>query len=130
MLTPVRRMLLLWLFMFWQGGFLFYGAIVVTIGSEVLQSDFAQGQITRRVAVALNVTGFTVLLMWIWDLVSERQSRLWQRWAAWGLLMLTLAALAWIHPHMDGLIDAEHRTLTDPDRFHHLHRWYLRVSTV
>ena len=38
-----RRVFLWWLFMFWQGGFLFYGAVVVTIGTEVQGSDFAQG---------------------------------------------------------------------------------------
>jgi hypothetical protein len=125
-----RRLLLLWLFMFWQGGFLFYGAIVVTIGSDVLGSDFAQGLITRRVAVALNLTGLAVLLAWTWDLVAERDTRLVRRWAGWCFLMLTLAALAWLHPQMDALIDAENYTVRDGSQFRHLHRWYLRVSTA
>jgi hypothetical protein len=126
----LRRLLLLWIFMFWQGGFLFYGAIVVSIGSDVLGNDFAQGLITRRVAVALNVTGLAVLLAWIWDLVSERETRLKRRWATWAFLMVTVAALAWLHPQMDALIDADHDKLRDGSLFRHLHRWYLRVSTA
>ncbi|MBM3994529.1 MAG: hypothetical protein FJ303_10315 [Planctomycetes bacterium] len=129
-MTPIRRVLLLWLFMFWQGGFLFYGAVVVTIGSTVLESDFAQGLITRYVAVALNITGGVVLLAWTWDLISERHSRLTLRWSAWTMLLASVIALACIHPNMDALIDAHRKTLHDADRFHHLHRWYLRISTA
>src|SRR5262249_27787376 len=107
MLTIWRRLILLWLFMFWQGGFVFYGAVVVTIGSEVLGGDFAQGLITRHVAVAINLTGLIVLLAWIWDLLAERGSHVRRRWAVWGFLLLTLAVLFWLHPQMDALIDAD-----------------------
>lgn len=125
-----RRVFLWWLFMFWQGGFLFYGAVVVTIGTEVQGSDFAQGLITRRVAVAMNITGLAVVLAWTWDLFTERETRLWQRWFTWIFLLATLALLAWLHPQMDALIDAEHEKLLDREWFRHLHRWYLRVSTA
>jgi hypothetical protein len=130
MLTIFRRALLLWLFLFWQGGFLFYGAVVVTIGSDVLGSDFAQGLITRRVAIALNITGFVVLLAWIWDLVAEGTIYGRRRWAVWIFLMLTLAVLTWLHPRMDELIDANRQALVDGGRFRHLHRWYLRTCTA
>lgn len=126
----LRRTLLLWLFMFWQGGFLFYGAIVVTIGSEVLASDFRQGMITRRVAVALNVTGAIVLFAWLWDLLIEQKSHRRRRWASWGFLALTVATLFWLHPQMDALIDLENRRLLDYEEFRSLHRWYLRISTI
>jgi hypothetical protein len=116
--------------MFWQGGFLFYGAVVVTIGTDVQGSDFAQGLITRQVAIAINITGLVVVLAWMWDLVAERETRLWQRGAAWIFLLTTLAVLAWLHPQMNALIDAEHMRLLDGPWFHHLHRWYLRVSTA
>lgn len=130
MLTIFRRVFLLWLLMFWQGGFLFYGAAVVSIGSDVLGSDFAQGLITRRVAVALNLTGLAVLLAWTWDLAAERQTRVKGRWAIWAFLMLTLAVLGWLHPQMNGLIDADRERLLDSGEFRHLHRWYLRVCTA
>ena len=125
-----RRVLLWWLLMFWQGGFLFYGAVVVTIGTDVQGSDFAQGLITRRVAVAINITGLVVVLAWTWDLIAERDTRLRLRWSAWTFLLATLAVLAWLHPQMNELIDAEHHKLLDGAWFHHLHRWYLRISTA
>jgi len=125
-----RRTLLLWLFMFWQGGFLFYGSIVVTIGSEVLESDFRQGLITRRVALAMNATGALVLLAWAWDLLAENATRRKRRWAAWAFLVLTVVCLMCLHPQMNALIDAEHRLLLDRDTFRHLHRWYLRIATA
>jgi len=128
-MTLFRRVFLLWLFMFWQGGFLFYGAVVVTVGSDELGSDFAQGMITRRVTDWLNLTGVVVLMAWTWDLFAERDVCLKNRWTLWTLLMLTIAALAWLHLRMEALIDAEHRVLLDEGAFRHLHRWYLRIST-
>src|ERR1700750_448327 len=111
----LRRAVLLWFFMFWQGGFLFYGAIVVAIGSDVLGSDFAQGLITRRVALALNLTGIAVLVDWISDLLVERQTRVRRRWSMWVFLLLTIAVLDRLHPQMDALIDAPNRGFTDHD---------------
>ena len=128
-MSVVRRVILLWLFMFWQGGFLFYGAVVVTIGGDAL-GDFGQGLITRHVTAALNLAGLIVLLAWLWDLGAERKTRCKRRWATWCVLMLTLAALAWIHPRMDALIDSDQYRLLDRDAFRHLHRWYLRISTA
>src|SRR5205807_1609866 len=108
-------------------GFLFYGAVVVTIGGDVL-GDFDQGMITRRVTDWLNLSGMIVLLAWTADLGCERQTCLWRRWLTWTFLLATLAALAWLHLQMEALIDTNR--LIDRDAFRHLHRWYLRVSTV
>jgi hypothetical protein len=116
--------------MFWQGGFLFYGAVVVTVGSDELGSDFAQGLITRRVTDWLNFTGLVVLLAWTWDLIAEPDRWRRCRWGAWTFLMLTLVGLAWLHLRMEALIDADHHLLLDGGAFHHLHRWYLRISTA
>lgn len=124
----LRRTLLLWFLMFWQGGFLFYGAIVVTIGSDVLMSDFKQGLITRRVAMAMNVTGLFVLTAWLWDWFAEPATRRKRRWGAWLFLLLTVACLMWLHPQMDALIGTN--DLIDRDYFRHLHRWYLRIATA
>jgi hypothetical protein len=129
-LTIFRRVLLLWLFMFWQGGFMFYGAVVIPIGSSVLGSDLDQAFITRLVASALNLTGLIVLLAWLWDLLAERSTRLKRRWAVWLFLLLLLAALAWLHPHMDAHLDPVAQRLHQRDDFRHLHRWYLRIITV
>src|ERR671917_504286 len=52
-----RRSLLLWLLLLWQGGFLFYTAVVVPIGTDVLGSPLVQGLITRRVTDWLKLFG-------------------------------------------------------------------------
>ena len=111
-MTIFRRVLLVWLFMFWQGGFLFYGAVVVTIGSMVLEGDFNQGMIMRQVTNALNVSGLIVLLAWIWDLCAERTTRVKRRWLIWIFLLATLALLAWLHVEMDC---ADRRRAISPD---------------
>src|ERR1043165_4509714 len=129
-MTIFRRVLLLWLFMVWQGGFVFYGAVVVTVGTEVLGSAREQGFITRIVAMAMNLTGLCVLLAWLWDLLAERTSRLKRRWATWLLLMLTLPALAVLHVRMDAHLDPDTHQLHHRRDFRQLHRWYLRISTM
>src|ERR1700722_8389628 len=129
-MTILRRLLLLWLFMFWQGGFLFYAAVVVAVGSDVLGGDFAQGLITRHVTSWLNLIGLIVLLAWIGDLAVERGSRLKRRWAVWCFLLLCLAALAWLHPRLDALIDVDHDRVLSRTEFRFWHRWYLHISTV
>lgn len=53
----IRRLLLLWSLMFWQGGFMFYGGVVVPVSSRILGSDLEQGWITRSVTNYLNVSG-------------------------------------------------------------------------
>lgn len=60
----VRRLLLLWALMFWQGGFMFYGGVVVPVGSRILGSDLEQGWITRSVTNYLNVAGAVALALW------------------------------------------------------------------
>ncbi|MBI2804567.1 MAG: hypothetical protein HYX68_06235 [Planctomycetes bacterium] len=129
-MTVFRRVVLLWLLMFWQGGFLFYGGVVVTIGSDELGSDFAQGLITRRVTDWLNLAGLIVLLAWTWDLLAERDFRLLLRWGTWLFLLGSLAWLACLHLRMETLIDTHQRQLLDDGAFRHLHRWYLRVSAA
>jgi hypothetical protein len=125
-----RRALLLWLFMFWQGGFMFYGGVVIAIGTAVLGSDFDQGMITRHVTDALNLTGLIVLLAWVWDLCAERRTRVKRRWLLWLFLLLTLASLAWLHMRMDALIDTREYRLIDRSAFRHWHGWYLRVISA
>src|SRR4029077_10489490 len=99
MFLVIRRMVLLVSLMFWQGGFMFYGGVVVPVGSRILGSDLEQGSITRSVTHYLNLAGAVALPFWAWDILAERgSSRRVRRlcWALWSALLLTLGLLVWL----------------------------------
>jgi hypothetical protein len=73
-MTLVRRWLLLWALMFWQGGFTSYGGVVVPVGSAVLGSEQEPGFITRSVTNYLNLAGAVALAVWGWDLMTMRRT--------------------------------------------------------
>ncbi len=112
---------------------MFYGAVVVPIGSAVLGSELEQGFITRSVTNGLNLAGAVTLAVWFWDLSAGRGMSCGGRilsWSIWVGLVLSLALLAWLHPRLDELLDPEGYLVLDRPRFHSLHRNYLMVSTV
>lgn len=131
MTTVLRRLLLLLALMVWQGGFMFYGAVVVPVGAEVLGSHREQGFVTQRVTNYLNVAGTVALAVWCWDVAAGRAAgghRL--RWIGWGLLVVLLGVLVWLHPRLDELLNADGFRILDPPGYRHLHQWYLVVSTI
>lgn len=136
MRTVLRRVLVLGSLLFWQGGFTFYGAVVVHVGQDVLGSHRTQGFVTRRVTNYLNLSGAVALPLLAWDTAASapRSGRLRAlrrlRWACWAGMALTLAVLVWLHGRLDALLDAGDFTILDPKRFSAEHRWYLHASTV
>jgi hypothetical protein len=133
LLALARRFLVLIALMFWQGGFTFYGGVVVPVGSAVLGSEREQGFITRKVTNHLNLAGAVALAVWSWDLSAMRGTspggrRL--RWAIWAGLVLSLALLVGLHPRLDELLDPEDVMVLDRRRFRSLHERYLIISTV
>jgi hypothetical protein len=133
MLTMLRRFLVLVTLMFWQGGFTFYSAVVVHVGSDVLGSHLDQGLVTRSVTNYLNLAGVVALALWGWDIARAtdpgvRRRRL--RWALWIVLVLTLGLLAWLHVRLDDLFDLDSSRIVNRPRFRELHNWYLHTSTV
>ena len=131
-MTLGRRYLLLLAIMFWQGGFTFYGAVVIHVGQEVLGSHLNQGYVTRSVSNYLNLAGVVALVLWAWDIAAARDTarRIWLRWGLWLVLALTLGLLVWLHPRLDELLDVDYFGVLDHRQFRVLHRWYLNISTV
>jgi hypothetical protein len=134
LLTVPRRFLVLAALMFWQGGFTFYASVVVPIGQEVLGSHTAQGFITREVTQYLNLSGAVALLVLGLELLAGRHESCWGRRVrrlSWLGMAATLAALAWLHPHLDALLDVDTQEIRRGMRptFRGGHRWYLWLST-
>jgi hypothetical protein len=128
-MTPLRRVLVLVAFAFWQGGFAFYTAVVVPLGTEVLGSAAAQGFITRRVSYWMNVAGAVALLPLGWDVLATAPYRRW-RAVFWLVLVALLVGLFAMHPRLDALLDAQAERVLDRRAFGLQHRLYLWLSTV
>jgi hypothetical protein len=128
MISPAWRFVIVAAFAFWQGGFTFYAAVVVPIGTRVLGSPMLQGEITREVTVYLNLAGGIALVLLAADNIVAHDPATWRwrlRWLAWLGMAISLGVLVWLHPRMLELLDAH---LLDQFRGHH--RWYLWISTL
>jgi hypothetical protein len=132
-MTIVRRFLVLAAVMFWLGGFTFYGAVVVPVGSAILGSHLDQGWITRSVTNFINLAGLVALGIWAWDLAAAKDAaawRRWSRWALWAIMLICLGILAWLHVRLDDFLDLEAFRMVDRPQFRYWHAVYLNFSTV
>ncbi|MEZ6143647.1 MAG: hypothetical protein R3B84_24045 [Zavarzinella sp.] len=131
--TPhVVRGVLFFLLIFWQGGFMFYGLIVVPIGAEITGSDFQQGLITQQVTHYLNLSGgmtLLVALLYLAVLPISRRKKAWAT-AIWAILLATLIAQVMVHIKMDLFIDLENQKMISRKQFRPWHAGYLCVSTA
>ena len=128
-MTSLLRLVIVLIYAVWQGGFVFYGAVVVPIGADVLESDMTQGFITQRVTNWLNVIGTVSLAVWsvdLWWTTTRRRLRS----SLWAVLVTTLITQFVLHQQMDDKLDAVAQSVLDPDGFYALHRRYLIVSTL
>jgi hypothetical protein len=133
MIKLLRRFLVVAALMFWQGGFTFYGAVVVPIGADVLESHTAQGFITRRVTNYLNLAGAVALPVLAWDVLASTDPvrwRRWLRWLAWLTAAVALGLLVWLHEHLDVLLDPVNFLILDRAAYRSNHEIYLNISTV
>ena len=131
---PVFRTLVIASFAVWFGGFFFYAAFVVPIGTDELGSAREQGFITRLVAHRLNAMCLMALaVMTVETFASWRRTGNLLRFLKVGSLLAIGALLAWLvllHPQLDQLLDAENHDVLDRAAFYQLHRVYLWVSTL
>ncbi len=127
--VKLRRFLLMQAFLWWQGGFVFYAAVVVPIGTEELGSAMAQGAITQKVSVWLNILGGVWHAFLLWDTLSELAQRRWRM----GLLVLSFfgwVALLVLHPLMGELFSDQIIRPSLAKQFRVLHICYLWISTL
>jgi hypothetical protein len=127
-----RRFLFFAAVAFWLGGFTFYSAVVIHVGTRVLGSHVKQGLITQRVTEWLNVAGAVALPVMLWNAravwaARGRALRLTLA-ATWAIMALVQAELFALHPTMDRLIDG--RAVLDVAAFDRLHVAYLTSATV
>ncbi len=131
-MTTLRRFLVVQAFAVWQGGFVFYSAVVVPVGTDVLGSASLQGEITRPVTDWLNRLGAVWAAVFLWELLTDGdpdRGRRRLRWAGWALAVELLVALALLHLKLDALIDADGRR-NDAIAFRRWHVAYLWASTA
>ena len=118
---------LLW----WQGGFMFYSAIVVHIATDVLGSAFEQGKITARVMLWLNGLGTLFLFIMLADLLLWRWvgGRVRGQWATFAVIAVCQIALWKLREDMVDVVDLSADTIRDRKAFHEMHEWYMRLTT-
>lgn len=125
-----RRFLVVYATMLWQGGFLFYTAVVVPIGTDYLGSATLQGFITQRVTNWLNYFGMIWIVIAGWDLYCTGPYRKRTRWLIWSLVT-GLMVLLWIqHGRLDALVDTDASRVLDRAIFRQRHMEYLWISTA
>lgn len=131
--TRVRRFLLLLAIAFSFGGFSFYAAVVVPIGSEVLDPT-SQGFVTQQVTHFLNGAAGVMWLLLIWELVAERKLRprrvTKQLSVLAGVLGLCCIVLPVIHPWLDALLEADSFSISDVEEFYFRHQVYLWLCSL
>jgi hypothetical protein len=128
----LRRFLVVQALLFWQGGFLFYSAVVISVGTDVVGS-WMQGQITRHVTDWMNGIGAGALVILAWDQLANPESRGCRRarWGLWLVLAASLVGLLALHPVVEGLLDGSGSASRGPYRtFYFWHRVYLYVATA
>src|SRR6266487_6052704 len=132
-MTSARRLLILQVLLLWQGGFLFYTAVVVSTGTTVLGSAAAQGAITARVTDTLNLIGVVGLAILAAELgltrdpIAKRtEARWWCRW----ILFVSQGLLLCFHRLLDAFMDPDRTRVVIHPPFYPVHRMYLWASTA
>src|SRR4051794_10975932 len=130
----LRRYLVLGAVLFWLGGFTFYAAVVVPVGTSVLNdSSLRQGFITREVTRHLNTSAAAGLAVLAWDVLAARDPsarRRRARAALWVLMALCQGALFWLHAYLDARLQRSGLIVLEPEAFRLAHRTYLWTHTA
>lgn len=124
-----------WVFqslLLWQGGFLFYAAIVVPIGTDI-HGSFQQGLVTEQVTWYLNLIGLACLGFLLWEMVTSKGYPLRRsRWAIWYTWLVTLLILIGLHEFLEPMIPSLYLegNFEIYQKFLFYHGVYLWISTL
>ncbi|HEY2148979.1 MAG TPA: hypothetical protein VGH32_13650 [Pirellulales bacterium] len=134
LLTALRRFLVAAALGLWLGGFTFYSAVVIHVGTDVLGDHRQVGFISERVSNWLNLIGAVALVLALWNMVAIwRTAARWRQailGATWLVMTISLAALVVLHRSLDGVLNTDSQEIVNYDEFLWLHGAYLAVSTV
>lgn len=131
-MIALRRLFLVQILLLWQGGFLFYAAAVVPVGTKLL-GGAGQGVITARVTDTLNVFGVLGVGLFALELSLTRDPnvrRTAYRWWTWAVAMVCQFLLWYFHLLLDAFMDEERKRVVVGALFYPVHRMYLWTSTV
>ncbi len=133
MMLVFRRFCFVQALSLWQGGFLFYTAFVVPVGTQVLGAASAQGMITARVTDSLNAIGVVGLALIAWELNYGRDRsprRIGTRWWCWAVMLVCQWLLFYLHQLLDAFMDPDRTRVVIKPLFYPVHRVYLWAITV
>ena len=127
--THARRFLVFQILLLWQGGFLFYTAVVVPIGTGVMGSAAGQGVVTAHVTDWLNRLGVVGLVLLAWDIAATK-NRCAPRWWCWTVAVVCQYLMCFFHDLLDAFMDPARTVVVIRPPFYPVHRMYLWASTV
>lgn len=110
----------------WTGGFLFYAAVVVPVGSAMIGKT-SQGFITSQVTIWLNLFSCLIAVTMLIDL--RRRSHL-RRFAATFLFACAIPVLWTLHVILTSQMETSTQSIASPESFYQIHRAYLLISTL
>jgi hypothetical protein len=129
-----RRFAVIFALMFWQGGFMFYGAVTVPVTRSIFESHPKPAPepslITRRVTQWMNLVGTFALLATFADCWASAVARKRWRWVGWLLMALPHPVIIWMHHEMSGQMDTQGFHSSPMLEFHHWHQIYLILNTI
>jgi hypothetical protein len=94
----LRRYVVLLTLLFWQGGFMFYGAVTVPILREVFGSEGSF--VTERVTVWINWAGTIAILIAFVDVFASPLAAKRWRWLMWLAMFVVEPVLVWMRHEM------------------------------
>lgn len=114
----------------WWGGLTFYSAVVVPVGTEVLESTELQGLVTQQVTRYLNGLGLLAVGAICWILLrlegGRSVAKAKELLALASILLALQGGLCWLHGELG------RQLIEDADReaFYNTHRIYLLLIAV